>query len=153
MLTCSWVHHPMIGWSDPIVNLQLEAAKLWAHRSQPFCHRPQGETHGVLDTLFWHASERTQQQTLSWCTLPTKRALVTLRLTIHPSRKHVSLFSNVTLPLIQRHGFKVTPSPMTCEILMISKISFSTASIPTWFPSAGNMHLCFPKKEELMPQL
>ena len=39
-------------------------AKLWAHWSQPFRHRPQGETLGVLDTLFWHATERTQQQTL-----------------------------------------------------------------------------------------
>ena len=52
------------GWSDTIVYLQMKAAKMWTHWSQPFCCRPQGETLGVLDTLFWNTSERTQQQTL-----------------------------------------------------------------------------------------
>jgi hypothetical protein len=27
-----------------------------------FCRRPQGESHGALDTSFWNSSERTQQQ-------------------------------------------------------------------------------------------
>ena len=53
------------GWSDAIVYLLRKAAKVWTHWSQPFCHRPQGETRGVLDILFWwNSSERTQQQTL-----------------------------------------------------------------------------------------
>jgi len=51
------------AWSDTIVYLQTEAAKLWTHWFQQFCCTPQGETLGVLDTLFWNASERTQQQT------------------------------------------------------------------------------------------
>jgi hypothetical protein len=39
------------------------SANLWTRWSQPFCHRPQGETLRVLGTLFYNASERTQQQT------------------------------------------------------------------------------------------
>ena len=42
-----------------------------------------------------------------------------------------------------------TNSP-TCVMLMISKMSsmfLSTASITTWFLSAGNMHVCFPNQE------
>jgi hypothetical protein len=76
MLTCSWVHGPMIagqpmlsfchGWSDTFVYLQTtKAAKLWTHWSQPFCRGPQGETLGVLDTSFCNSSERTQQQMLN----------------------------------------------------------------------------------------
>ena len=104
-----------IDFSRCVVDLREKHLEYWM---------PYSDTHPRE-----HNSKRSTYH--KWCDLPTKRALVTLRLTIHPSRKHVSLFSNVTLPLIQRHGFKVTPSPMTCEILMISKISFSTASIPT----------------------
>jgi len=67
MLTCSWVHDPVIA-GHPIFFLPrmvwhncIFSNKSW---SQPFCRRPQGETLGVLDTSFWNSSERTQQQTL-----------------------------------------------------------------------------------------
>ena len=81
----------------------------------------------------------------------------------HPSRIHVSqpasswchllavqLVSDFVLTpnvLRQRHRIKATPPPMTYVILMVSKMSsmfFSTASIPTWFISARNMHLFSP---------
>jgi hypothetical protein len=38
----------------------------------------------------------------------------------------------------------------TCVILMMSKMSsifYSTVPIPTWFLSAGSMHLYFPQQE------
>jgi hypothetical protein len=91
MLTCSLAHGPMIA-GQPILILPWmvwhnripsnKAAKLWTHWSQPFCRRPERETHGVLDTSFWDSSERTQHSKRSttyhqWCALPTKRALVT----------------------------------------------------------------------------
>ena len=62
----------------------------------------------------------------------------------------VSDFVFTPYVLRQLHGIKVTPPSVICMILMISKMSsmfFSTAPIPTWFLSAGNMHLCFPKQK------
>jgi len=61
--------------------------------------------------------------------------------------------------LRQRHEIKVIPPPVTCVMLMISKMSsmsFFTAPIPTWFLSAGNtygMHLCFSQQELTMCSL
>ena len=73
----------MDGLTQSYIHKQkLQNCKLIDLRSQPFCHRPQGETLGVLDTSFWDSSERTQHSKRSttyhqWCALPTKRALVT----------------------------------------------------------------------------
>jgi hypothetical protein len=151
-------------WSDTIVYLQTKAAKLWTHWSQPFCCRPQGETLGVLDTSFCNSSKRTQQQTLYLspvvCSSYQKGSGHSFAL--HPSQIHVyqpaswcmssvvqlvSDFVFTPYVLRQRHRIKVIPPPVTCVILMMSKMSslfFSTAPIPTWFLSAGNKHLCFP---------
>ena len=86
--------------------------------------------------------------------------LVAIRLTSFPNTcfstclvvsSVVQLVSDlVSTPYVfrQRHGIKVIPPPVTCVILMMSKMSsifFTTAPIPTWFLSAGNTHLCFPQ--------
>ena len=65
----------------------------------------------------------------------------------------VSDFVSTPYVLRQRHGIKVIPPPVTCVMLMISKVSsmsFSTVSILTLFISAGNMHVCFPQQEPMM---
>jgi hypothetical protein len=143
------------GWSDTIVYLQMKAAKMWTHWSQPFCCRPQGETLGVLDTLFWNTSERTQQQTLYLSPMVSyKKKGSGHSFALHPLGANTCGFSTclvmssvvqllsdfVFTPYVlrQRHGVKVIPPPVTCVILMISKISsmfFTSAPIPTWFLS------------------
>ena len=88
-----WLNQLHKGWSDTIVHLQTEAATLWNHWSQPFCGRPQGETLGVLDTLFWNSSERTQQQTLylSSMVCSSYQKGSGHSFAFHPSQIHVSL--------------------------------------------------------------
>lgn len=53
------------GWSDTILYVQRKTADVWAYWSRSFCRGPQGETLGILGTLFWYASERAQQWMLN----------------------------------------------------------------------------------------
>ena len=120
---------------------------------------PHSETH-----LREHNSKRSAYH--QWCALPTERALVTHSPYILPKSFFwttcfvmsfavllVSDFVFTPYVLRQRHGIKVSPPPVTCVTLIISKMSsmsISTAPIPTWFLSAGNMHLCFPHQQPTM---
>ena len=81
---------PWMVWHNCIST--NKAAELRDQWSQPFCHRLQGETHGVLDTLFRHTFGWTQQQTLYLSPMVCssyKKALVT-HSPFHPSQLHVS---------------------------------------------------------------
>jgi len=156
------------GWSDTIVYLQTEAAKLRTHWSQPFCRRPQGETLGVLDTLFlilkliWENTTANAQPITNGMLFLPKGLWSLICLIFFPNTffssclvmssviQLVSNFLFTPYVLRQRHGIKEIPSPVTCVILITSKMSsmfFSTAPIPTWFLSAGFMHFCFPQQE------
>jgi hypothetical protein len=102
MIAGPMIAGPMIQWllahgqpipfchrrSDTIAYLQTIAAKLWTHWSQPFCRRPQEETHGVLDTSFWNSSERTKQHTLylhQWLLFLPEEIWSLIRLTSFPN--------------------------------------------------------------------
>ena len=77
-----------------------------------------------------------------WCALPIKRALVTHSPNILPKHMFLNLSMSYAVQLVsdfvftpyvfrQRHGIKVIPPPVTCVMLMVSKIGsrfFSTAS-------------------------
>jgi len=102
---------------------------------------PYSETHPIK-----HNSKRSTHH--QWCALPTKRALFTHSHYIVISIKYMFLYlprdvirSTArfrlrvhTLRFETATGIKVIPPPVTCVILMISKMSsmfFSTAPIPT----------------------
>jgi len=55
-LTVRWllaISHPVChDWSDAILHVKRKAARVWAHWSLSLCCGPQGETLGLLDTLF-----------------------------------------------------------------------------------------------------
>jgi len=155
---------PWTVWHNRISS--NKAAKLWTHWSQPFCRRPQGETHGVQDTSFWNSSERTQQQSLylspMMCSSYQKRTDHSFALhstQIHASQPaswcHSQCSSFQTLcshPTFWDSDWNQSNSPtcVTCVILIMSKMSrmfCSTVPIPTWFLSARNMHFYFPQQE------
>ena len=174
MLTYSWAHGIMIagqpiisfchGWSDTIIYLQTEATEWWALISAILSSTSAGRGTWSSDTLFWHAFERTQQQTLHlsqiMCSSYKKGSDYSLAL--FPFQLHVANPPQISFAVLlasdsvftpyvlrQRHGTKVTPLPVTCVMLMMSKMSsmfFFTAPIPKWFLSAENLHLCFPKR-------
>jgi len=137
MLTCSWVHDPMITGQTIVFflpwmvwhNRVSSNRSCKTHWSQPFCRRPQGETLGVLDTLFWNSSERTQQQTLHSspmvCSSYEGGSGHSFALTSYPNTcfstclgmssvvQLVSDFVFTLYVLRQRHGIKVTSPPLT----------------------------------------
>ena len=101
MLTCSWAHVltivgqpiiflPWMVWHNCISS--NGSCKIVSPWSQPFCGRPQGETLGVLDTLFWHASERTQQQPfyLSPTVCSSYKKASRHSFALHPFQTHIS---------------------------------------------------------------
>ena len=127
---------PWTVWHNRISS--NKAAKLWTHWSQPFCRRPQGETHGVQDTSFWNSSERTQQQSLylspMMCSSYQKRTDHSFALhstQIHASQPaswcHSQCSSFQTLcshPTFWDSDWNQSNSPpVTCVILIMSKMS------------------------------
>jgi len=139
-------HCDPIDFSRFVVDLSERHLEYWT---------PYSETHPRE-----HNSKRSTNQ--QWCALLTKKALVTHLPYILPKYmfdylprdviRSTARFTPVFTPYVlrQRHGVKVISQPVTCVMLMISKMSsmsIFTAPIPTWFLSAGSMHLCFPQQE------
>jgi len=129
----------IIGISSfPFSGIQTKAAKLWTHWFQPFCRRPHGETHKVLDTTFWNSSKEhnskrsTYHQWLWWLIC---RSTARFKLQVQ------TVFTLYNLR--QRHRINATSSPVTYVILM-SSMFFSIVPIPTWFLSAGKNAPLFP---------
>ena len=91
-----------------------------------------------LDTLFWNSSERTQQQTLlitNGVLFLPKGLWSLFRPISFPSTcfstclvmsfavQRISDFASTPYVLRQQHGIKVIPPPVTCVILMMTKMS------------------------------
>ena len=137
-----------IDLSRFFVNLRERHLEYWTHYS---------ETH-----LREHNSKRSTYH--QWSALPSKRALVTqspyiqLHVSYPASWCHSQYSSFQTLcshPTFWESDMeiKATPPHVTCMILMMSKMSsmfFSSAPIPTWFFSAGNIASLFPQQEPTM---